>query len=442
MKPLHFLLLFLIASCSTKQTINPKTTDKTKISFSENIKIYEQSSFSYGPCEPSIYINPKNTNNIVAGSIMDNVHYSFDAGRTWESKRLKSKLGVYGDPCITADYKGNFYYFHLSNPDGGAGWGTKRFLDRMVVQKSSDGGISWTDGVGIGKHEQPKQQDKEWAIVNPFNNDIYLTWTEFDKYGSKDTNHKSRILFSKSSDQGKTWSNTTTLSEIEGNAIDNSKTVEGAVPAVGINGEIYVAWSLNEQIYFDKSSDQGKTWLTKDIVASNQPKGWDFNVPGFSRVNGMPVTAVDLSKNQHKGTIYINFSDQRNGTDDTDIFIVKSTDNGNTWSQPLRVNKDKTKTHQFFTWMSVDAKTGYVYIVYYDRSKYKDTQTDVVLAVSKDGGSIFTNTTISEKPFTPNPGVFFGDYNNISAYNGVIRPIWTAYYNNKLSVWTSLIEDK
>jgi hypothetical protein len=155
----------------------------------------------------------------------------------------------------------------------------------------------------------------------------------------------------------------------------------------------------------------------------------------------MPITSVDLSNGKHKGTIYINFSDQRNGPYNTDIFLVKSTDNGNTWSIPKKVNTDTTKTHQFFTWMSVDPKTGFIYIVFYDRSKYKDNQTDVVLAVSKDGGETFSNHTISKKPFIPNPNVFFGDYNNISAYNGVVRPIWTAYYNNKLSVWTCLIED-
>jgi len=441
MKKYLLVFVIIIFSCKSKNKASVPDEYKVKTTY-KNIKIAEQFSMGQiGPCEPSIFINPKNPNNIVAGSVLKYAHHSFDGGKTWKTQMLSSELGVYGDPCITADNKGNFYYFHLANP-GGKGWGSKNFLNQMVVQKSNDGGKTWTDGTGIGKHEQPKQQDKEWAVVNPFNDEIYLTWTEFDKYGSKNKNHKSRILFSKSVDEGKTWSATTTLSEIEGNAIDNSKTVEGAVPAVGTKGEIYVSWSLNNKIYFDRSEDGGKTWLKKDIIASNQPKGWDFKIPGFSRVNGMPVTCVDLSDNKYNGTIYINYSDQRNGTDDTDIFLVKSTDNGSTWSNPLRVNTDKTKTHQFFTWMSVDPKTGYIYIVFYDRSKYSDTQTDVVLAVSKDGGATFINTTISEKPFTPYFGVFFGDYNNISAYNGTVRPIWTAYYDRKLSVWTCLIDDK
>lgn len=435
MKKLFILTLYILTSC---QTVEPTVLQAPKKY--KNIKIYEQSNGKLGPCEPSIFINPKNTQNIIAGSVIDYVHQSLDGGKTWKTKSLQSELGVYGDPCIVADNKGFFYYFHLSNPQGKA-YNSKQFLDRMVVHKSEDNGETWTDGTGIGKHEYPKQQDKEWAVVNPFNNHIYLTWTEFDKYGSKDTKDQSRILFSKSTDGAKTWSETCVLSELSGNAIDDDKTTEGAVPAVGVNGEIFVSWSYNDTIYFDKSMDEGKTWLKHDVEVCKQPNGWTFSLSDMSRVNGLPITAVDLSTSKYRGTIYVNFSDQRNGEDNTDIFIVKSINNGNSWSKPHKVNTDNTKTHQFFSWMSVDPKTGFIYIVYYDRSKYTDTQTDVVLAVSKDGGNSFSNSTISEKAFVPNSKVFFGDYNNIHAYDGVIRPIWTAFYKKKLSVWTCLVEE-
>ena len=126
-----------------------------------------------------------------------------------------------------------------------------------------------------------------------------------------------------------------------------------------------------------------------------------------------------------------------------DIFIASSKDQGNTWTKPTRVNTDQTKTHQFFPWMSVDPKTGVIYIVYYDRSKYTDTQNDVVLAYSTDGGKTFKSETISNSSFErPGQFVFFGDYNNISAYDGKVRPIWTRYDGGKLSIWTALIEKK
>ncbi|WP_459211871.1 sialidase family protein [Aquimarina rhabdastrellae] len=430
-------LLFLCSSCIHVQhsdTSNQKTFQKKSF---KNVKIYESTGNGLGPCEPSIFINPKNPKAIVAGSIIDFVHHSNDGGATWQTKRLSSSLGIWGDPVITADTKGNFYYFHLSDPDG-TNWKSNRILDRMVVQKSTDDGNTWTDGIGIG-HNPPKQQDKEWATVNPKTNEIYLTWTEFDQYGSDDPNHKTRILFSSSKDEGDSWSTPIAINQFDGNCIDDNNTVEGAVPASD-GKNIYVAWSYKNQIWFDKSTDNGKTWLDNDIIISPQKSGWTFNIPSVNRTNGMPVTAVDNSDSPYKGTIYVNWTDQLS-EENTDVFIAKSTDEGKTWSKPIRVNTDQTQTHQFLTWMSVDPSTGYIYIIYYDRSAYTDSKTDVVLAVSKNGGKTFTNTTISDSPFDPTGCPFFGDYNNISAHNGIVRPIWTRYENNKLSIWTSLIDD-
>ena len=62
------------------------------------------------------------------------------------------------------------------------------------------------------------------------------------------------------------------------------------------------------------------------------------------------------------------------------------------------------------------------------------------MAVSKDGGENFINFKVSETPFNPNSGVFFGDYTNIAAYNNVVRPIWTRLDNAALSVMTALVD--
>lgn len=406
----------------------------------QNIKIAEGSAYTTGPCEPAIAINPKNPKNIVAGSVLDNYHFSTDGGLTWRTKKLTSKFGVYGDPCIVTDPDGTFYYLHLANPEGRA-YASKSFLNQIVLHASNDGGKTWDNGVGIGKNE-PKQQDKEWAITDPKTGLIYVTWTEFDKYGSSRKEHKSRIRFASSSDKGKSFSKAITISEFEGDAVDDDQTTEGAVPAVDLDGNLYVAWAYDNHIYFDTSSDQGQTWMAKDKIIASQIEGWTHDIPRIGRSNGMPVTVVDLSNSIYKNTIYVNFTDQRNGKDNTDVFLIKSSDQGETWSKPLRVNHDTTKTHQFFSWMSVDPITGYIYIVYYDRSRYKDSKTDVALAMSKDGGMSFTNEIISNKPFVPTTDVFFGDYNNIAAYDGIVRPIWTRYENEKLSIWTALINKK
>ncbi|MEI6899895.1 MAG: T9SS type A sorting domain-containing protein, partial [Bacteroidota bacterium] len=139
-------------------------------------------------------------------------------------------------------------------------------------------------------------------------------------------------------------------------------------------------------------------------------------------------------------TIYVNWSDQRNGLTDTDVWLSKSTDGGMTWSPAIRVNDDPPGKQQFFTWMTIDPITGYLFFVFYDRRNYSDNRTDVYMATSTNGGESFTNIKISESPFNPLSSLFFGDYTNISAYNNMIRPIWTRLDGENLSVYTAIVD--
>jgi hypothetical protein len=388
------------------------------------------------PNEPSICINPKNPKQVVAAANLNNVFYSSDGGATWKQTPVSCPYGIWGDPVLITDTTGAFYYLHLSNPQNGS------WIDRIVVQKSTDGGKTYSDGTYCGENH-PKDQDKHWLCVDPRTDVVYCTWTEFDEYNNTDTaRYKSRILFSKSTDGGRTWSPALKINQFDGDCLDDDNTTEGAVPAVGPNGELYVAWAWNDKIWFDYSLDGGTTWLERDIFVAQQPGGWTYDVFGISRCNGLPVLDCDRSNGPNRGTLYINWSDQRNGDTDTDIWLSRSTDGGKTWSSALRVNNDPPGKDQFLTWLTVDQVTGYLYAVFYDRRAYTDNKTDVYLAVSRNGGRSFENMKISESPFDPIKYVFFGDYNHISAHNGRVRPIWTRLDNKVLSVWTALIDFK
>ena len=429
-------LVFFILFTNCSKSLQSVQTDITLPATFENIQI-DSTTIPFSVCEPSICISPIDQNIIVAGSVLNNVYLSTDGGQSWSKDKLSSPFGVFGDPVIRADFKGNFFFSHLSNPTGKA-YQDPEFLDRIVVQKSTDNGVSWNDG-SYTKPSNEKDHDKQWMVVDPRNNHLHMTWTEFDKYGSKEPDDKSRILFTKSTDSGISWTDPIAISDLEGNCIDDDDTTEGAVPAIGPDGEIYVTWAYNEKLYFDKSMDGGLTWC-KDKVVSDQPGGWTIDIPGIPRCNGMPITEVDLSNGPNRGNIYINWGDQRNGIDDTDIWMIRSTDGGDSWTSPKRVNDDLPGKHQFLSWMDIDPATGYIYIVFYDRRSHDDNATDVYLAYSTDGGITFTNVKISEEPFTPTKGGFFGDYNDISAYNGKVRPIWTRLDGYVQSVWTAIID--
>jgi hypothetical protein len=82
-----------------------------------------------------------------------------------------------------------------------------------------------------------------------------------------------------------------------------------------------------------------------------------------------------------------------------------------------------------------------LYFVYYDRRNYSDLQTDVYISRSTDGGLTFKEFRISDKPFIPDARKFFGDYLNIAAVKGEIRPIYPRMDAGKISLWVTLIQD-
>ena len=168
------ILLLILGYVMSK---NNNTAMIDGISISRNILVSLPGNLR--PEEVSICINPVNPDNLAAGSNLNFYYYSTDGGWTWTEGRMTSTLGVWGDPSLVFDARGNLYFGHLSLPLEGD------FIDRIVVQKSVDGGRTWNDGAGMGLNP-PKDQDKEWLGVDttnsPYRNNIYSAWTEFDRY--------------------------------------------------------------------------------------------------------------------------------------------------------------------------------------------------------------------------------------------------------------------
>ncbi len=433
MKFFTIFILFLLFSSNALHSQSPYT----------NVMIDNAFSNGFYPEEPTICINPKNTNILVAGSNLSNFYHSSNGGLNWINGTMTSSYTVWGDPAVIVDTSGNFYYFHLTNPGA-------VFIDRIVCQKSTDAGGTWSNGSYTG-YNPPKGQDKAWGAVDfthgPRGNWIYVTWTQFDFYGTNNSSDSSNILFSRSTDGGLTWDaaiGAKRLNQKAGDCVDSDNTMEGAVPCVGPNGEIYVCWagtiSLNTpRLFFTKSTDGGTTWLPNNLIIGTQPGGWDYFINGIYRSNGLPITCCDVSNGPNRGTVYVNYTDSISTTDH-DVKIIKSTNGGTTWSAPIRVNDDAAGKEQFFSWMTIDQATGFLYVVFYDRRNYTNNlTTDVFLAHSTDGGNTWVNERISATSFTPNSGEFFGDYTNVTAYNGHVRPIW-ARMDANTSVWTAIID--
>jgi hypothetical protein len=393
-----------------------------------------------GTAEVSVAINPKNPENLVAASFqsgqaggvrVSNVTYhTTDGGKTWKTMPTQNpKSLVQGDDAVTFNSEGIVYHSFISF-DGIRIQRPKRAANGIIVAASKDGGQTWNENVPVIEHTNSVTpfEDKPWLVTDnvegsPYKNNLYLSWTRFDEYGKSDPSCHSHIFFSRSDDGGKTFAPPFRISDSFGDCVDSDNTLEGAVPAVGVNGEVLVVWSGPKGLYFDKSTDGGWTFRDDRVIQST-PGGWDINVAGISRHNGMPVTKVDTGKGPNRGTIYVNWIDERNG--DTDVFVMSSRDAGESWSQPVRVNDDNLKNGkaQFFTWMAVDPVDGSINVVFYDRRDYEGTRTGLTLARSIDGGRTFVNHRINQEPFDCNAQAFFGDYSNVDAYGGRVVPIY------------------
>jgi len=379
------------------------------------------------PNEPSISMNPSNPDEIIIGANGNNYYSSADGGLTWQHGTITSSYGVNGDPVILADNSGNFYYFHLV-PD----------LSKVVCQKKPGFEAPWSNGSYTAVYNN-YDIDKEWATCDPVTGNLYTSWSRFNTWGSSNPNDSTDIFLAKSTDGGLTWGSQKLISNIGGNATGGFYSVHGSYPATGPNGEVYVAWWSPAGIMFDRSLDEGETWLDTDINITNFPIAWITSIPGIQTGVSFPMIACDRSNGLNKGTIYINWTDKTSGSTNANIWMAKSTDGGNTWSEPKQVNDDLSGKHQFFNYLTMDQITGKIYVIFYDRRNYSNSNTDVYLAVSGDGGDTFSNYKISETPFIPFSTVFFGHYIGVAAHNDKVFATWMRMDDGNLSLWGATI---
>jgi hypothetical protein len=401
----------------------------------KNTLLDQQPVSQYTPQQPVIAINPKNPKNMVAVAMTDNLYHTMDGGQTWTKSKIQSKYGVSGDPMLVADNKGNFFLAHLANPSG-EDQEKNSGSNRIVVQKSVNGGKKWDGGVvvvsGSGKrYKQPRMS------IHGKTGTVFLTWTQFED----GADCKSDIMYAQLKWGKGRWTKANKLNQYSGDCNNSKQAVESAKPTVSTEGRVYVAWSGHEKIYLDRSMDGGEYWISNDLVIVDQPDNWEINIPGLVKTNAYPVIKTDNSRGPFRGNLYLLWSDQVSGPDDTDIWMMKSGNGGDNWNRPIRVNEETPGKHQYFPWMSIDPATGIVYVLYFDRGAYDDNRSDVYLAYTSDGANNFKHLKISESPFGIDADKLFGDYTNLSAVNGTIAAIWTRMDAGKSSVWTCIMKD-
>ena len=381
--------------------------------------------------ETSIAVSPADTSRVVGAwndyfirtagqNTVIGYGWTSDGGQTWQSNRINfSTLPATqstGDPVIVADSLGNFYMGILAYSGSANG---------ILVAKSVDGGATWAEPVRLDNGG-----DKEYLVVDYRNDTVYTVW---ENTGAA---FNQGIFFSKSTNRGVSWSARRQISTNGGG------TNNGATPSVGPNGEVYVVWgNFGNTIWFQRSLDAGTTWLPNDRAIRN-----DVDIPP-SPLNGnfrnppIPSSAADTTAGPWSGRIYVVWGDDRSG--DADVLMTWSSDQGNTWSAPVRVNDDVVGNgaDQFFPWVHVDGN-GHVHVVFLDRRE--DAGNFLIgtwLATSTDGGQTFgPNIRVSDGTYGPTGFGFLGDYIGSSTGGGKIVPLWPDGRNGNPDVFAVAVD--
>lgn len=432
-----------------------------KMLTNDGFEIVNVSGTNQNQSETWIVVNPMNPNNIVASANDERYNYpgvgykmgaywSTNGGKTWTVSTTPSNMNLWiqypsggsmtnFDPSLAFNTQGWVYYcFGFCQVLGTQG--IDEADNGVFVCRSKDGGITWEPAVPIamsteGHTAQPFHDRYLMACdVNPnspYKDNLYVAWKRFKKQDG--------IVFSRSTDGGDTW-----MAAI--NVPGGSGQTQSPMPAIGPNGEVFLAWQSKNNTYTDaivsKSTDGGLNfWHAAKVVQTVTPVGTINSQSGRyvladkqnMRCTSYPAIAVDCSV--PPGTQDYNVYVVQAGVIDKTpgLYLAKSTDGGNTWQNKIRIDNNSLNNDIFFPAISVDPKTGLVAIMYYSSQNDPNNKgVDAYLAVSFDKGNSFNIFRITPETWFINdasdvsnqgPGNYYwGDYTSIVAYDGKIYP--------------------
>ncbi|HED04720.1 MAG TPA: exo-alpha-sialidase, partial [Candidatus Fraserbacteria bacterium] len=399
------------------QRVNDRAQDK-------NPSRTTQSETAISVFGPNVVIGWNDVGQFSSTHSLTGYGYSADGGNRFSDGGVVPpvKRGAnLGDPDIAVDSAGNFYFAQISLNDKGIAF--------IGVAKSTDGGQSWSLPVNAspGVSGPDSFQDKEFITADHsggrYDGNVYVSWTRFTRQGG-------RITFARSTDGGRHFQKPITLSP-------RGRFVQGSIPRVGPNGEVYVAWQEfnHPGIRISKSSDGGRSFgadgVQDTLVAPIEFTGQRASpatCQGRRILNGFIDAASEfpsLGVNPLNGEIYLAFASNPLGPDQSDVYFVRSSDGGRSWSVPVRLNDDSSQSDQFMPALAV-APNGAIGVIWYDRrSDPRNLKLDVYMALSTDGGRSWqpnrqvNQVSFGVPPLGPNfdsvRPCYMGDYIDITA---------------------------
>jgi len=377
--------------------------------------------------EPSITVDPTNGNKMTIGwrqfnSVASNFRqagwsYTTNGGATWTFPGVLENNVFRSDPVLGSDNVGTFFYLSL----------LQTFFDNMW--RSLDGGMSWTNIAPA------KGGDKQWFTID--NTSSIGHGFQYQHWSSSGNNFGGR-QFTRSTDGGVTWLN----------PINIPNSPSWGTPDVNTDGTLYIG-GVNlgtGQIWCERSTnakDPAATPIfdlsTKVNLGGDIAIGEPINPEGLV---GQIFLAVDRSGTSTNNNVYMMASVLPTGSSNgSDVMFARSTDDGVTFSAPLRVNDDpinQSKWHWFGT-MSV-APNGRIDSVWLDtRNAANNTDSQLFYSYSTDAGMTWAPNvavSISFNPFLGYPNQSkLGDYLTIVSDNTGGNVAYAATFNGEEDVY-------
>lgn len=375
-------------------------------------------------------VNPNDPNSIFASAnaisfspqffVSEGIYVSSDGGTSfWGTDTCSGGPSIAfhgGDPGITIDKNGTF----ILTRNG------KIPLYGLYSHRSTDQGRTWSNAKAITNIEL----ERAWLAADnspssPYYGRVYAAWVRYSP--------PYPLVFVYTDDGGQNWSaiqqvNSPSDRNYGGGLVVDKQGVVYAVWAAVTSSSPFT----EKYTGFAKSTNGGTSWtVTENAFVTNGIQGI-LPTKQNIRVNSNPQLAIDLSGGATNGWLYV-VTTQKNTSvagADPDIIFNRSTDGGVTWSDGIRVNQDQLNNGkiQFFPAMTVDEYGGINVIFYDDRATTSDSA-GVFLARSLDNGNTWTEYEISDKNFEPTPigGLgqgYQGDNISIVYSNNTLHPFW------------------
>jgi hypothetical protein len=437
--------------------------------------------------EPWVEVNPTDPDNVIAVWQQDRwsnggargllTGVSHDGGATWSttfahfstcSGGTAANGGNYeraSDPWVTFAPNGDAYQISLS---------VNFFQDpasAILVSKSTDGGDSWTEPVTVARDPIGIApflfHDKESITADPTDaRFVYAVWDR-SRFPSDRPNFNAQhafsfrgdIMFARTIDAGNTWEPARAIFQPRKNQFTIGHQV-----VVQPDGDLFDFFTFFQgsgnnapgvSLAYVTSSDHGATWSAPIVIdkirfigAFDPDTGLPIRAEGF-----VPEVAVDAST----GNLYVVWQDTRFAGVDQIAFTM-STDDGATWSEPIRVSQtpDSPDVANEQAWVqAVDVSAdGTLAVTYYDfrnNTPAPGATTDHWMvhchAACADAASwgnevrlTDTSFDMEQAPFARGPnGFFLGEYEGLSSTGNTFWPLFAIVNDGNTANRTDIV---